>query len=410
MKKQPTYLYISILLGTAVAQPTFAAPIHAVIGLDNSQIVADSQHLSLTPNPGTLIPLEDDFSPITHLQNGLNKNWFDEIGKKVRVEHKQRDLNYTGILAKIEQSSRSFILTSHDRPTTLPLDDFYLIPLEQTDNNKAATRSYPVSYQTDQLSWTPQLSLIFENDNVVVSQQALLHNNSSASIEIQDSLLHYSRSSTPQRFKAERSSLVMSDMQQEVSYQDNEVSYSLGHNLLSIAPYSNTLYPLPSSNSKIDKQTHTANFYTHNNSSGKIDLSFYNTVSFTLKKEGLPGEYNTFWKRENLLIPGNTVMLNTVRTGYPLNVITNKSQDITGYLTLENASSQKLPSTQVWQLTIENHSNKIQNYSVEQSTNGIIEVLEGDDLTKVNANSLRIAGKIKANSKKALTYKLELKN
>ncbi len=207
MKKQPTYLYIGILLGTAVAQPTFAAPIHAVIGLDNSQIVADSQHLSLTPNPGTLIPLEDDFSPITHLQNGLNKNWFDEIGKKVRVEHKQRDLNYTGILAKIEQSSRSFILTSHDRPTTLPLDDFYLIPLEQTDNNKATTRSYPVSYQTDQLSWTPQLSLIFENDNVVVSQQALLHNNSSASIEIQDSLLHYSRSSTPQRFKAERSLL-----------------------------------------------------------------------------------------------------------------------------------------------------------------------------------------------------------
>ena len=410
MKKQPSYLCIGILLGTALAQPTFAAPIHAVIGLNNSQIVESSQQLSLTPNPGTLIPLEENFSPITHLQNSLNTNWFDEIGRKIRVEHKQRELNYTGTLTKIEQDTRSFLLTINNRPTTLPLDDFYLIPLEQSDIKDSPTVSYPVSYQTNQLSWTPQLSLIFDNDRVFVSQQALLHNHSSTTIKMQDSLLHYSRGSTPQRFKAERSSLAMSDSQPEISYQDNEVSYSLGHNLLSIAPYSNTLYPLPSSNSKIDKQTHTANLYTHNNSSGRIDLSFYNSVSFTFKKEGLPGEYNTFWKRENLLIPGNKVMLNTVRTGYPLNVITNKSQDITGYLTLENASSQKLPSTQVWQVTIENHSNKIQNYSVEQNTNGIIEVLEGNDVTKVNANSLRIAGKIKANSMKTLTYKLELKN
>ena len=410
MKKQPAYLYIGFLLGATLAQPTFATPINAVIGLDNSQIVESSQHLSLTPNSGTLIPLEDNFSPITHLQNNLNANWLDEIGRKVRVEHKQRELNYTGILTKIEQDSRSFLLTISDRPTTLPLDDFYLIPLEQSDTKNVPATSYPVTYQTNQLSWTPQLSLIFDKDRVFISQQALLHNNSSATIEMQDSLLHYSRSSTPQRFKAERSSLVMSDTQQEVSYQDNEISYSLGHNILSIAPYSNTLYPLPSSNSKIDKLTHTANLYTHNNSSGKIDLNFYNNVSFTLQKEGLPGEYKTFWKRDNLLIPGNTAVLNTVRTGYPLNVVTNKSQDITGYLILKSASSQKLPSTQIWQMTIENHSNKIQNYSVEQNTNGIIEVLEGDKVTKVNANSVGIIGKIKAHSKKTITYKIELKN
>jgi len=409
MKKLPAYFYISILCGAA-ALPAFATPIHAVIGLDNSQIVENSQRLTLAPNLGTLIPLEENFSPIAHLQNSLNTNWLNEIGKKVRVEHRQRDLNYTGTLKKIEQDSRSFLLTINDRPTKLPLDDFYLIPLEHSDNTDTPTTSYQVSYQTNQLSWTPQLSLIFENGQVLVSQQALLRNNSSANIEIQGSLLHYAMSSSPRLFKAERSAVMMNTAKQEVNYQDNEISYSLGHDLLSIAPYSNTLYPLPSSNSKIDKHTHTASLYTHQNSAGKIDLNFYNNLSFTLNKDGLPGEYKTFWKRDNLLIPGNTVVLNTVRANYPLNIVTNKSQDITGYLTLKSASSLKLPSTQVWEATIENHANKTQLYSIEQNTIGIIEVLEGNGVTQVNANSLRLTGKVKANSKKTITYKIELKN
>jgi len=70
----------------------------------------------------------------------------------------------------------------------------------------------------------------------------------------------------------------------------NLLSYSRPIQTLSI------LYPAAIAEIEL-KQTHTANFYTINNSSGKkIDLSFYNTVSFTLKKEGLPGEYIHFGK------------------------------------------------------------------------------------------------------------------
>ncbi|WP_421850985.1 hypothetical protein [Marinomonas sp.] len=419
MNKQPAYFCLSILLG-ATAHSVFAVPINAVIGLDNSQIVENSQQLSLTPNTGSLLPLQENFAPITHFENNLNANWFDQINKKVRVEHKQRDLNYTGTLTKIEQNTRSFVLSSKDYSTTLPMDDFYLIPLENpstadktpTENKTETntTQPYKVSYQTSELSWTPQLSLIFENDKVSVSQQALIHNNSSSTIQIQDSLLHYSRSAAPQLFKAERSSLAMSADRPDINYQDNEVSYSLGGGTLSIAPYSNTLIPLPSSASQIDSQTHKASLYTYGNNTGKIDLDFYNNLSFSLQKNGLPGEYKTFWKRGDLLIPGNTVRLDTVREGREVNVITNKSQDITGYLTLISASSQKLPSTQVWKATIENHSNAPQKYSIEQNTNGIVEILESNDVVPINANSLIITGEIEANSKKTVTYKIDVKN
>ncbi|RBP84130.1 hypothetical protein DFP80_10433 [Marinomonas rhizomae] len=418
MNKQPVYFCLSILLG-ATTHNAFASPLNAVIGLDNSQIVETSKQLSLHPNSGSLLPLQDNFAPITHLENDVNANWFDLINQKVRVEHKQRELNYTGTLAKIEQNTRSFVLSNKEFSMTLPMDDFYLIPLEnsnsvdtktkdKTDTNKATP--YKVSYQTNELSWTPQLSLIFDGDNVSISQQALIHNNSSSTIEIQNSLLHYSRSSAPRLYKAERSSLAMSTDRADVNYQDNEVSYSLGGAILSIAPYSNTLIPLPSSKSTIDKQTQKAKLYTYGSNSGKISLNFYNNVSFSLRKNGLPGEYKTFWKRGDLLIPGNTMHLDTNREGRSVSVMTNKSQDITGYLTLVSASSQKLPSTQVWKATIENHSNTPQQYSIEQSTNGVVEVLEGSDVVPINANSLIISGEIKANSQKTITYKVDVKN
>jgi len=45
--EKATYLFFNISIPfqeQRLAQPTFGSAIHAVIGLDNSQIVADSQH------------------------------------------------------------------------------------------------------------------------------------------------------------------------------------------------------------------------------------------------------------------------------------------------------------------------------------------------------------------------------
>ncbi|ETX11184.1 hypothetical protein MUS1_12390 [Marinomonas ushuaiensis DSM 15871] len=409
MKTAHSFFCVSIILG-ATSSSILAAPINAVIGLSNSQVVESGKKMSLVPNTGTVLPLQDSFLPISNLQNTENKNWFDEIGQKIRVEHKQRDLSYTGVLTSIENGERSFLISVNKRLTSLPMSDFYLIPLEKNDSTKTTSVPYQVSYQTNQLSWTPQLSLIFDDNQVSLSQQAILHNNSSAVIEIQDSLLHYSRTASPQVFKAERSLMAMDSANQGVEYQDNEISYPLNGPVLSIAPYSNTLYSLPSSRSSIDSKVQTGSLYTHSNSTGKIDISFYNQLGFTLEQDGLPGEYKTFWKRNNLLIPGNSVALNTVRANNSVEVITNKSQDITGYITLVESSSKKLPSTQTWEATIQNHSNQEQNYSIVQNTNGIIQILEKSDVAQLNANSIEISGKIKANSKKTITYKIELNN
>ena len=117
-----------------------------------------------------------------------------------------------------------------------------------------------------------------------------------------------------------------------------------------------------------------------------------------------------FWKKDKLLIPANTVTLETVRAGHTTSIITNKSQDITGHLTLVDAYSKKYPSTQTWEANITNHSNKAQSYSIEQNTNGILTILEGDEASKTAANSLKLSGIIEKKKKKALVYKIKLNN
>ena len=410
MKLSQTYFSIAIILSTS---SLIASPINAVIGLDNSQVVEDNQTLSLLPNAGTLLPLQENFSPIsrTHENADILGNWLKEAGQKVRIEHKQRDLSYTGTLVSIGHDAQSFLIRINDRLASLPLNDFYLIPLGQSKNQEASVNTtYSISYQTNQLSWTPQLNLILDDSYVSVSQQAILHNNSNTQIEIQDSVLHYSRTETPQRFKLERSTLAIDSAQSEVNYQDNEIIYTLNDKNLILEPYSDLLYSLPSSKSRINNQTHIASLYTHNNSTGKLDLNFNNHINVTFKKDGFPGQYKIFWKKGKLLIPANTITLNTVRTGYSTDIITNKSQDITGDLTLINSTAKKYPSIQTWKATIENHSNQTQNYSVEQNTNGIIKILEGTGVSQTNANGIKVSGRMAANSKKTIIYKIELNN
>ncbi|MEP0073534.1 MAG: hypothetical protein ABJE79_12590 [Marinomonas sp.] len=407
MKQSQVYFGI---IGLFVAFPLLSAPISAVIGLDNSQIIENNQIISLTPNEGTLLPLQEKFSPIIYPQSGAYGNWLNEIGKKVRIEHKQRDLSYTGRLVKLEQNTLSFSISINGKLTTLPVSDFYLIPNEQ-DSEKEGTsnRTFPVSYQSNQLSWSPQLNLVLENGSVSVYQQAMLQNRSDSEITLQDSVLHYSRTESPQFLKVERASLAM-DSAPAVTYQDNEILFPLKTNNLTLPPYSNLLYALPSSKSKISNQKQVANIYTHNNSMGELKLNFVHQINFTFEQDGLPGQYKVFWSKDKLLIPANTVTLETVRAGHSTSITTNKSQDLTGYLTLISASSKKYPNTQTWEATIINHSTQIQSYSIEQNTNGILTIIEGDEANQTSANSLKLSGKIEANSQKTLSYKIKLNN
>lgn len=402
MKKKSTHFCLAILLGTS-SYNAFSASLNAVIGLNSSQIIEEASSQSLAPNQGTYLPLEEDFSPISHLQTNAYSNWLNEIDKKVTVEHKQRNLHYTGKLSKIDQDNRSFSLTINNRLTALPLDDFYLIPLDDETHAAPAESNYRVSYQTRQLSWSPQLNILFEGDSVSISQQALIHNRSGNTIELQDSLLHYANIPPSQRFQNERSLMVMSS-DQSINYQDNEITYSLNPNPLTLSAYSDTLISLPSSKTTVTKQLHTASIHDYGNMRGSTELNFYNQVHFTLPQDGLPGEYKTFQQRGKLLIPGNTIRLDSVRSGEKMKIDANKSRDIRGTLTLLSATSQTLPSTQIWQAKIENHANQEQDFSVQHSVNGVIEKIESDEATQQDARSLVLNGRLDAKAQKVITY------
>lgn len=407
LMKQPQ-VYLGVI-GLLITSPLLSAPINAVIGLDNSQIIEHNEAISLQPNEGTLFPLEENFSPIIYPTLSSYKNWLHEIGKKVRIEHKNRDLSYTGTLIKLEQNTLLFSIEINGKLTTLPLNDFYLIPHEQHAEQKRTNQTpHAISYQSNQLSWSPQLNLVLENGNISVYQQAMLQNRSDSEITLEDSILHYSRIESPQLLKVERASLAMDSTPSKVTYQENEIVYPINADKLTLPPYSSLLYALPSSKSKIENQKQVANIYTHNNSTGALKLNFENQVNFTFEQDGLPGQYKVFWKKDRLLIPANTVTLETVRTGHSTNIITNKSQDLTGHLTLLSASSKKYPSTQTWQMTLINHSDQIQHYSIEQSTNGILTQVEGNNINQISANTVELLGDIEAKSQKTLQYKITL--
>ncbi len=402
MKRTRTHFCLAILLGTS-SYSAFSASLDAVIGLSSSQITEEASSLTLTPNQGTYLPLKEDFSPISHLQTNAYSNWLNEIDKKVTVEHKQRDLHYTGKLSKIDQNNRSFSLTINNRLIALPLDDFYLIPLDDETHSTSIESNYRVSYQTNQLSWSPQLNILFEGDSVSISQQALIHNHSGSTIQLQNSMLHYASRQPTQSFKAERSLMAMSS-DQSIDYQDNEITHSLNSSPLILAPYSSTLIPLPSSKTKVAQQIHTATIQDYGNMRGATELNFYNQIHFTLPQDGLPGEYKTFQQRDGLLIPGNTIQLDNVRSGVEVKVAANKSRDVRGTLTLLSATSQTLPSTQVWQAEIENHANQQQDYSIQHSVNGVIEKIESDEATQEDARSLVLNGRLDAKAKKIIHY------
>ncbi|BFM48885.1 hypothetical protein [Marinomonas sp. THO17] len=403
---QTTQQMLTGLILSAICQPLLADPITAVIGLNSSQIVEDNKQLSLTPVVGSLLPLTTDFRPLSYQDQSSQNQWFHQIQHQVRVEHKQRELSFTGKLVKVDLGQQQFTLLVDSRPLQLPIDDFYLLPLEQQplpQNNLEV----PVSYQTEQLSWLPQLSLIFHGNKVTLAQQALLQNHANQPLIIDKGLLHYSHHETMPQLKMERTMTLMDSAAPQVTYQDNEASFKLTEQI-EIAPYGKLLYPLPSSELPIKHHQHIAQQFTHASQTGSIALDFNNQLSFTLNQDSMPGTYKTFWQRDGLLIPAKVTSFETMREGQEVQVITNKSQTIKGQLTLVSATSKQLPSRQMWRLTVKNLDKKSAEFALTQSTNGVLDIIQGNGIQKVSANSLLIAGKLNPNQEKVINYTLQV--
>ncbi|MCV2402378.1 hypothetical protein OFY17_05685 [Marinomonas sp. C2222] len=403
------YCFGSLLISSAA----YATSINAVIGLDRSQVLEHGKN-KLAIIPGSLTPLEESFPAILQSQKTPHDKWVYQINKNIRIEHKQRDLSFTGQLISVQSPMATFDIKIGNHVSQLPLNDFYLFPLEKEDSLAEATIPYvPLSYQTEELTWTPQLSLIIEGSRIAILQNAMLHNHSNIDITLENTLLHYFKQPVTQLTKSNRNLTAMAmevAPQTQVQNIDNEILYPLSGKNIQIPARSDLLYPLPSSKSFIDKQMHSATLYTHQNSRGEIPLNFDYQLTFKLEKDSLPGQYQILWKKGQLLIPSRSIAISKARAGNIINVTTNKSQDISGQLTLLEASSRQLPSFQTWQTIITNHSSQVQNYAITHNTNAVVNLIKGKGVEKINANGVMVSGQVKPHSTKTVTYQIELKN
>ncbi|REG84229.1 hypothetical protein [Marinomonas pollencensis] len=409
MKSMTPYLCLSLLLGSihAAAQTT---SVRAVINTHSSQIVENitaNQAPSLTVTKGSLLPLTANFSPITQTRAVDYRDWSHHIGQTVTVDSKMRALSYTGKLLSQEARTGTFSLQVNNSVMVLPSNDFYLqaSSTPQQDNHPSAQYPSIVSYQSTDLSWSPKRTLIFADGVVSLINSAQIHNSATQAIQVKKSLLHYSPN-LPLQAKALANTVRMSESNQ-ADYQDNEVTYPL--HSVHLAAGTDTLIKLIRLQSAIEKSEHRANIYTSLTSAGQIPLTFSNILTFRLSADAFPGQYQTFWQRDGLLIPSNHTQINIARANHPIEVTSNKSLDISGQLTLINKTSQKLPTTQTWELTVHNHSNKIKTYRVMQSMRGIISQLEGKGVKQINASSAQIEGEIQPQSSQTIRYQVSLK-
>ncbi|MBJ7554242.1 hypothetical protein [Marinomonas spartinae] len=415
MKKQVIVLAITSLL-TLGTTNAISEPLRAVIGLNNSQVTENtrtSSGLSLSPIPGTLLPLNENFQPLIQpIQSDL-PNWSKALGQHVRVDSKQRALSYTGKLTRMNASNLTFTLDIEGHKAQLPINDFYLIPLQNAHNSAAKEDSYrgKISYQSNELSWSPKRVLIINKDHISIINMANIENRSANKITLKNSLLHYAQSKAP-LFKAERSTSLMmnASADKHVNYSDSEVTYPIKE--LTLPANTHLLTQISKETVNIDKSVSEATVYTAV-IADTVELQFHNNLTFKLKHASLPGTYQTYWQRNGLLIPSDAVFIPLARAKQTLHITTNSNLDMTGQLTLIHASSKKLPATQEWKLTLKNHSNEPKLFQLMQHTQGVISSVDETkpsvgEIKKHSANSIQLTGTLAANESKTILYTVKI--
>ncbi|GAB3484399.1 hypothetical protein [Marinomonas epiphytica] len=403
------------LFALSITAPAFAAPLQAVIGLNSSTIFEQTVSQTgpqLKPIPASLASLSAQHTAISLPQDTPYRPWLEALLQKVKVDHKQGDISYLGKLIHVDNQLAQFSLQTELGTMQLPIADFYLLPLEGSQN-KHQSSSYghfpeQVYYQTNQLSWSPQLRLIIQEDTVTIYQNALLHNNSDKNIMIDQGILHLSHDN-PIRPVSRKLALESAADMSPIQYSNNEISYSLETSKLTLAAFSDLVYPLRTSQNPITDRQHRARLPAYGQRGYKQPIPFNSYLTVSLIEDTMPGEYQTFWRRGTLLLPANHNVLSHARQGQSIEIQTAKSQDIKGTLTLVDSSSNRLPSTQTWELELTNLSDQPQHYALTQQTQGVIkQLIAKQEVKKQTANSLNLEGTLKANEVKRVRYKIEL--
>lgn len=394
---------------------TYAAPESIVIEQHGSQVTEDLKQksaLTFTPIEGSIIPIGKNYTPfqLPNFDNTERKNWSDHLGQPVRVEHKSRNLSLEGTLEAV--SDQYFTLSVKRIAADYPINDFYLVPKLATSNTRS-TLNYQglLTYQTPDIRWHPELSMIIDDQDITLVQQASIQNNASQDIDLDTALLHYSQNRNVVRPMMLKNAMA-SDMSLERSapttdYNNNEITLEVRE--LSLPAASMTLVDLGKSSSRINSRSNVSKVYSYRSSS-KLQLNFNQQIRFDSPKDLIPGTYQTLWHKKPYYLQGNSVALKDMREGAEIEVLLNKSLDLTGDITLVTESKTKQKVTQTWELTLKNISKQAQDYQITQQLQSSIQELSLRTLEKVDANSIALKGTIAPNTTYQVRYTVELDN
>ncbi len=387
--------------------------INAVIGLHSSQIVELNLHNDKPQLPitkGSLLPLDDFFKGISLPIENYVSQWVQHLNQDVKVEHKTRQLNFQGQLAEVTQSE--FSLKINQALVKFPISDFYLIPNTATQSSnspKHSTFTGDITYQTPVLTWQPKLSILFQNDEIKLIENALISNNSNQYIMLDNPVLHLSQSTHSNvRFKTERLSAMASDSAPSVNYSNDEVIIPLVDSKIELSPFTDYLTPIQQQTLPILKRTLKSDISTYPQFLGELSLQFRQSYKVKLSKEALPGNYQTYWKNQNHYLPSNTISLDKTRLGQQLELTPNQNHDIKSTLKLVSATGRRLPLSQTWELTLENMSKNKQDYQVNHNMNGIVTNTTGSPSEPNGVHSRQFIGTLSAQQTKTLRYTVTL--
>lgn len=399
------------LLLTSVT--AFAAPDAIVIDQHGSQVTENlvkGASLSFTPVEGSILPIGKNYSPfqLPDFFNSTRKSWSDHLGQPVRVEHKNRELSLEGTLEAV--NDQYFTLSVKRVSANYPINDFYLVPKLAASNSRTSLNYQGIlTYQTADIRWQPELSMIIDDQEVTLIQQASIQNNASLDIALDSALLHYSQRNSLVRPMMMKSA-VAGDMMAERSapstdYQDSEITLELTD--LTLPAASQTLVDLGKHSSRITQRSNVSSVYSYSSAS-KLPLNFQQQIRFDSPKDLMPGTYQTLWHKKPYYLSGQPVALKNMREGAEVEVMLNKSLDLTGDLTLITESKGAKGITQTWELSLKNLSKRPQDYQINHRMSAPIRELSLRSLEQINANSVALHGSIAPNSTYQIRYTVEL--
>ena len=404
--------YRSILFLTSLQTLGFLSTLEAkeiqsvVIGTNASSIIetlSTNTQPSLYPINSSILPLESTQTPISLPITNDFQAWINVIGKKITVVHRARDLQYQGILNKVNDDY--FTLQDKQKTIRLVTNDFYLLHEKQSITDaQNVTFSGKVNYLSHELLWQPQLSLLINETTITLIQNANITNLSANNLKIDGSILQLRQQIAEQQQPERNLALLSAKTMHDTRYDNSETTVPLKGTVHLLA-HSNTLTPLSTQTVKIEERTLISSINTYSNFLGSQSLSFEQTLTAKLDRDALPGHYKTFWQEAGYLIPSETIQLDHLRQGSTISIKPNKSLDVIGKLTLLNSSSRKLPSKQTWQLDLENHSLATHNIEVMHQLNAVIQSIQA--LTKQSNNENNKKDDIRSSKVSADTHKIQ---